>query len=226
MAKDYPWDDFYYGMSDWADSTIRTKIYQLEDLKDALTSEIVDAIDSCYDEDNAALLFKRALSDRVRFTGADFVTLADTLDSDLVEDALKESNVRLSRSEALELVDYIDSDIVKDHIDKNDFSKEEMEDIFFEFSDDDEDYSYDEDHSYQEEPQQKLGFFARLFGGAAVASAFEKNDRHVPRFRNGQTVWINYRGQEGRILEVYGHSYLVQRTHDGQVEEYDESELS
>ena len=82
------WYEFYDRYTEWAESTLRTKISSLEDIGDG--EEVVDVCVDIHDEKILAQLIRRAMKLGVKFTYDDFSVLDEIIISDSLRKEISE----------------------------------------------------------------------------------------------------------------------------------------
>ena len=78
------WPDFYVGFWDWADSTIRTRIFSLEDI--GTGEEIVEVVCNLFDSKLQVQLIRKAMRLGAEFTKEDLLALYDELTDEVFQE--------------------------------------------------------------------------------------------------------------------------------------------
>ena len=85
------WDDFYGRYSDWSQSTLRTRISALEDIGSA--DEVIEVIESFWDEKLANQLARKALRLGLRFNEAEIEQISDWVSDEVLQELCQASGL-------------------------------------------------------------------------------------------------------------------------------------
>ncbi len=138
------WDTYYERYSDW---TERTQINNISSLKNfGASDEIVEVVQSLYNEKAATRLIQKALCEDVEFTAREIVELVDCLDT-VPEDLILSCKNRFTREQLDELLDAgVDEQLL--------WIAAKRSGVAFSPDPDEEEDEYEEEEEEPEEPEE------------------------------------------------------------------------
>lgn len=220
------WQDFFDNCSEWADSTVKSRISSLKEM--GPVNEVIEASEYISEECGNALI-RKAISLGVVFRPDDIATLSENGPQDeipnLIEIALK-NQFKFSKNNIELLYDCLpmeDEELLRrvDKIQKIGFFAElDGED------EDDDDFDEDDDsYDYADTSGRRAGL-GGLLGIFALLSGAEKKRKQKdsfsggffcapqPRYHIGERVRLRLNKQEGYIVDIHNGRYDV-RLDDG-----------
>lgn len=196
--RKYTWEEFYEKFYDWSESTQVRNLSALTSLGDAdEVAEIIQELDY-FDESAAIRLLKRAVEEKLAFSGEDCSDFYDMGDFDTADAALLNSASRLTAKDLENLTGYADDDLIIRICKQRKFSIP----ISLE--------EYTNDFTEEPQPPAKLGFFGAILAGLGISHAVDKLSR--PPQHNGTcngdcaNCPPHYGYRYGRWY--YGHSHV------------------
>lgn len=233
------WQDFFDNCSEWADSTVKSRISSLKEM--GPVNEVIEATEYISEECGNALI-RKALALGVVFRPDDIASLSEYGPQDeipnLIEIALK-NKFRFSKNNIEVLYDCLpmeDEQLLR-NIDKKQnicyFAELDGEDEEDEEDDIDE---FDDSYDYADTSGRKPGLFEKL-GLFFLVSDADKKRRQMKkerrersgafssitgresRYHIGERVRLRSNRQEGYIVDVHGGRYDV-RLDDGSFHDF------
>lgn len=202
------WEEYYEHFDEWEESTQVRKLSSVILDETVDPSEVLDVIESLFDDQGISVLLKKAAEARVRFEADQIMELSEYNDEEGLLAILRTSRCRFTDEQLEELYDLTGDDLLLT------IAKRQKSSVFSEWDGEDVKEESTKDSFFTE-----MAIFDLLLGGAG------RKEDPVSKFHLGDRTFVRSRGQEGTIIDINGAQYTVSFENGATVDSYHISEL-
>lgn len=134
MANKISWDDFFESHYDWSTSTIKSRMYSIENFNDASTDEILEFVWNVDDDNIKNYVVKKFLETGNPISKEQYFELGYEVGFDIVGKRLERDKIKLSVDEIEEIsFEYdFESDLYDIEYEEDDTYYEDYDDVVYE----------------------------------------------------------------------------------------------
>lgn len=202
------WEEYYENFYDWEESTQVRKLSSVTLDGTVDPSEVIEVIESFFEDRAVVLLMKKAAAAHVPFRADQIMELSEYDDEEGLRAVLRASRCKFTDEQLEELYDLTGDAFLLS------IAKRQGSSVLSEWDDGDRIEESEKGSFFTE-----MGIFDLLFSGAGG------RENSASKFRVGDHVFVRTRGQEGNIIDINGDLYMVSFENGGIVDSYPASEL-